>query len=292
MSELTSLASLADVSDGLLDELEALAWQAAKAAGHLLVTERPLDNELQVATKSTPSDVVTEMDEAAEAVITALIRTYRPHDAIIGEEGATGTVDVDSAQIRWVIDPLDGTVNYLYRIPCWAVSIGVQVRIDSQWHGVVAVVHAPALGSTWHARLGGGAWLDNDEGRTRLQVSGQTQLSQALVATGFGYDSRRRVEQGRTVAHMVSRCRDIRRAGAAAIDLCWVADGRLDGYWERGIKLWDHAGAALIVAEAGGQIGDLDGGPPSSSVVIAANAGLWPQLARELAVADVLGSGI
>ena len=129
MSELTSLASLADVSDGLLDELEALAWQAAKAAGHLLVTERPLDNELQVATKSTPSDVVTEMDEAAEAVITALIRTYRPHDAIIGEEGATGIVDVDSAQIRWVIDPLDGTVNYLYRIPCWAVSIGVQVRI-------------------------------------------------------------------------------------------------------------------------------------------------------------------
>lgn len=284
--------TLDDVSDALLDEFEALAWQAAKAAGTLLVTERPQDNELQVATKSTPSDVVTEMDEASEAVITSLIRTFRPSDAIIGEEGARSDVDAESALFRWVIDPLDGTVNYLYRIPCWAVSIGVQMRVGNDWHGVFGVVHAPALGSTWHARLRGGAWLDNDEGRTRLRVSGQTQLSQALLATGFGYDSRRRVEQGSTVAHMVSRCRDIRRAGAAAIDLCWVADGRLDGYWERGIKLWDHAAAALIVTEAGGRIGDLDGGPPNSSVVIAANDGLWPDLARELAIADVLGSGI
>lgn len=288
-----ALAHIVDaVSEAELDEFEALAWQAAKAAGALLISERPQDNELQVATKSTPSDVVTEMDEASEAVITALIRTFRPADAIIGEEGATSDADPATARFRWVIDPLDGTVNYLYRIPCWAVSIGVQVKVGEQWQGVVGVVHAPALGSTWHARLGGGAWLDSIDGRQRLTVSGQTQLSQALLATGFGYDSRRRVEQGRTVAHMVSRCRDIRRAGAAAIDLCWVADGRLDGYWERGLKLWDHAAAALIVSEAGGRVGDLDGAAPSSALVIAANDGLWPDLAGELAVADVLGSGI
>ena len=283
------------VSGHVLDELEALAWQAAKAAGMLLMTERPADNELQVATKATPSDVVTEMDEASEAVITALIRTFRPQDGIIGEEGgASGGSGGDGVDgdIRWVIDPLDGTVNYLYRIPCWAVSIAVQARIEGMWRSVIGVVHSPALGSTWHARIGAGAWLDDSDGRERLKVSGQSQLSQALIATGFGYDSRRREEQGRTAAHMVSRCRDLRRAGAAAVDLCWVADGRLDGYWERGIKLWDHAAAALVVAEAGGRVTDLTGGMPSSELVIAANAGLWPDLAEELARADVLGSGI
>lgn len=277
------------LGEGSLDSLESLAHQAAAAAGDLLTHERPADNELQVATKTTPSDVVTEMDEAAEAVITSLIRTFRPGDAIVGEEGGASS---GVSALRWVIDPLDGTVNYLYRIPCWAVSIAVQVSIDDQWHSVVGVVHAPALQSTWHARLDGGAFLDDADGREQLRVSGQTQLSQALLATGFGYDSARRAEQGRTVAHMAPRCRDIRRAGAAAIDLCWVADGRLDGYWERGIKLWDHAAAALIVAEAGGLVTDLYGGPPGADVVIAANAGLWPALVAELSAADVLGSGI
>lgn len=272
-----------------LDAIAAVAHQAAVAAGELLMNERPADNELQVATKTTPSDVVTEMDEAAEAVITSLIRTFRPGDSIVGEEGGS-TAGITA--VRWVIDPLDGTVNYLYRIPCWAVSIAAQVNIDEHWHSVIGVVHSPALTSTWHARLGDGAFLDDSDGRERLRVSGQTQLSQALLATGFGYDSRRREEQGRTVAHMAPRCRDLRRAGAAAVDLCWVADGRLDGYWERGIKLWDHAAAALVVAEAGGIVTDLYGGPPGPDVVIAANAGLWPDLVSELVAADVLGSGI
>jgi myo-inositol-1(or 4)-monophosphatase len=272
-----------------MDSIAALAHQTAVAAGELLMHERPSDNELQVATKTTPSDVVTEMDEASEAVITSLIRTFRPADSIVGEEGGS---TVGASPVRWVIDPLDGTVNYLYRIPCWAVSIGVQVNLDGQWHSVVGVVHSPALTSTWHARIGAGAFLDDADGQERLKVSGQTQLSQALLATGFGYDARRREEQGRTVAHMVPRCRDIRRAGAAAVDLCWVADGRLDGYWERGIKLWDHAAASLVVSEAGGIVTDLHGGVPGPDVVIAANAGLWPDLVAELVAADVLGSGI
>ena len=285
-----SLAQVLDIVDeATLDALESLAHQAAAAAGELLMHERPADNELQVATKTTPSDVVTEMDEAAEAVITSLIRTFRPEDAIVGEEGGT---TAGLSAVRWVIDPLDGTVNYLYRIPCWAVSIAAQAMVGGQWQSVVGVVHSPALQSTWHARVGAGAFLDDADGRERLRVSGQTQLSQALLATGFGYDAARRAEQGRTVAHMAPRCRDIRRAGAAAVDLCWVADGRLDGYWERGIKLWDHAAAALIVSEAGGIVTDLAGGPPGPDVVIAANSGLWPDLVAELRAGDVLGSGV
>lgn len=279
------------IAPNLLDELAALAWQCATGAGRLLVDERP-KSDLRVDVKTTPTDVVTAMDIASEEHIRALISTFRPKDAVLGEEGGSIAGDSD---IRWVVDPLDGTTNYLYELPMWAVSVAAQMRDSAdpqRWHSIVGVVCAPLMGATWHARIDGPAFVDDAGGRHVLKVGTCTDLSQALVATGFGYNPARRAEQGATVAHMAPKVRDLRRAGAASVDLCWVAQGLLDAYWERGLAPWDHAAGELIVTRAGGKVGDLDSGPAGSATTIACNESLWPQMVDQLRVGDVLGTGV
>ena len=247
------------------------ARAAAAEAAQLLVEGRPAD--LGVAqTKSSPTDVVTEMDTAAEKIIRAAIRRHRPDDAFLGEEGGS---EQGGSGVRWVIDPIDGTVNYLYGLPAWAVSIGAEVDGVT----VAGVVLAPQLGEEYTAVLGEGAWLD---GR-RLAVRRPDGLAQALIATGFGYRAQRREVQGRIVAGLVGRVRDIRRGGSAALDLCSVAAGRVDGYFERGTHSWDRAAGALVATEAGAVVEGFHGAPASEAMVLAAGSALFPALHGALA---------
>lgn len=193
-----------------------------------------------VATKSSSTDIVTQMDQGSERLLVDHILAARPDDGIIGEEGSdrAGTTGV-----TWVIDPLDGTVNYLYGFPSWAVSVGVLVDGKPTY----GVVHAPALRTVWHGTAGESAFANERPIRTG-HVS---ELSSALLATGFGYEAGVRAIQGGIVAELLPRVRDIRRAGAAAVDMCWVAQGVLDGYFERGTHLWDRAAAMAICDGAG-----------------------------------------
>lgn len=246
-----------------------LATRTAHAAGRFLMDERP--TELRIDTKSSPTDAVTMMDRGSERIIVDAILTERPDDSILGEEGAErhGSTDV-----RWVIDPLDGTVNYLYQLPHWAVSIGVEIDGEP----AVGVVHVPRLEQTYWAILGEGAFLDERGSRRRLQVNSVTDVSQALIGTGFSYVQQVRTEQGPIVAEVVPLVRDIRRLGAGAIDLCLVADGRIDGYFERQLQPWDLCAGGLIAREAGASVTGLAGQPAGPAMVVAAN----PELASQL----------
>ena len=202
-----------------------------------------------VETKSSGTDMVSEADREAEAAIAELLGSERPDDGLLGEEGA----DESSASgRRWVVDPLDGTTNYLYRFPAWAVSVAVE-----DGDGALAgVVYDPVANELFSAARGGGAELN---GRS-IHVNGADRLDTALIGTGFGYEPEVRAQQAEVVSRVLPRVRDIRRAGAAALDLCSVAAGRLDGYYERGIHRWDYAAGALIVREAGGEVVELQGG--------------------------------
>ena len=178
-----------------------------------------------------------------------MLRAERPEDGLVGEEGA----GVPSASgRRWVIDPLDGTTNYLYGFPAWAVSLA----LEDPDGGLVGVVHDPVAGETFRAERDRGAHLN---GRP-IRVNDLDRLDTALIATGFGYDATVRAGQADVLRGLLPKVRDIRRAGAAALDLCFVAAGRLDGYYERGIHHWDFAAGALIVREAGGEVVELEGG--------------------------------
>ena len=245
----------------------------------------PLGRPEVADTKSSPTDVVTEMDRAAEALIRRLLLAERPGDAILGEEGG----ESGHGRVRWIVDPLDGTVNYLYGLPDWAVSIAAEVD-GTVVAGVVAV---PARGEVFTAVLGGGAWL-----RSTAQPSGAgqqpvaarcnapVQLHQALVGTGFGYAAARRVVQGEVVAAVLPRVRDIRRGGSCAVDLCSVAMGRLDAFYERGVNYWDFAAGGLVATEAGARLAGLDGKPASPAMTIAAEPGLFGALGELLAGLD------
>jgi myo-inositol-1(or 4)-monophosphatase len=260
-------------------ELLAIAVDASLAAGQLLASG---DGRVSVAaTKSSPTDVVTEMDRRAEELIRARIAAARPGDAILGEEGG----QTGDAPVRWVIDPLDGTVNYLYGLPDWAVSIAAEVS------GVIVagVVNVPVRAELFGATLGGGAWLDSDGGsgdRAAVHCRPAVPLAQALVATGFGYRAARRKVQGEIVAALLPQVRDIRRAGVASVDLCSVAVGRVDGYYERGLNSWDYAAGGLIATEAGAVVGGLGGAAASTSMTIAAGPELFSALAGLLADLD------
>lgn len=248
------------------EELLELARAAAAEAGKLLVDGRP--ERLGVAqVKSSPTDVVTEMDTAAERLIRAAIRARRPDDGFLGEEGGA---QAGASGVRWVVDPIDGTVNYLYGLPAWAVSIGAEVDGVT----VAGVVLAPAMGEEYTAVRGGGAWLD---GR-RLAVSRPESMDRALIATGFGYRAERRAVQGRIAGELLPRVRDIRRGGSAAIDLCAVAAGRVDGYYERGTHSWDRAAGSLVATEAGAVVEGFHGAPASEEMVLAAGPGLFAEL--------------
>jgi myo-inositol-1(or 4)-monophosphatase len=254
-----------------LAALLALAERAARAAGDLLL-DRP--ETLSVDTKSSPTDVVTQMDRAAERLLVDLLLGERPDDGVLGEEGAGIE---GSSGLRWVLDPLDGTVNYLYRLPGWAVCVAAEV----DGIPVVGVVHAPALDSTWVAARGGGAW----RGGHPIRTGECRDLAAALVGTGFGYSAQRRAQQADVVRNVLPRVRDIRRAGAASIDLCHVADGRLDAYYERGLQRWDHAAAGVVATEAGAALRIGAGDDPQGTPVLAANPALMGRLADLLAEA-------
>lgn len=246
------------------------AMLAASAAGELLLA-RPAD--LVVESKSSATDAVTAMDRASEDLLVRMLLADGATDAVLGEEGGERA---GSSGVRWVLDPLDGTVNYLYGLPEWAVSVAAQ----RQGRTVAGVVAAPLLQRRWWAVAGGGAWtaLGDDEPR-RLQVGGERRLGHALTGTGFGYAADRRGRQGELLARVIAELRDVRRIGSAAIDLCYVAGGEFDAYFEQGLHEWDSAAAALIVAEAGGAVEVLaDWEADGSALTAAAN----PDLLREL----------
>ncbi|GAA1268108.1 inositol monophosphatase family protein [Kitasatospora nipponensis] len=254
----------------LLDDLLDLALEAAAEAGALLRDGRPADLGV-AATKSSPVDVVTEMDLASEKLIVELITARRPHDGYLGEEG---TERPGASGVRWVVDPLDGTVNYLYGLPNWAVSVAAE--LDGV--AVVGVVAAPARGELFQAVLGRGALLD---GRP-LTGRPAPPWGQALVATGFNYVQGRRVHQAEVLHRLMPEVRDIRRGGAAALDLCDLAAGRLDGYYERGLAPWDLAAGGLEAREAGLRPGGRPGEPASGELVVAAPPGTFEPLQARL----------
>jgi myo-inositol-1(or 4)-monophosphatase len=246
------------------------ALRAAQRAATLLLEERP--DVLLVESKSTATDAVTEMDRASEALLVADL-VGDGGDGVLGEEGGERP---GVSGVRWVLDPLDGTVNYLYRLPVWAVSVAA----EQDGAVVAAVVAAPELGLTWYATAGQGAWrVAGDGPARRLHVGSEADLGRALIGTGFGYDAADRIREAQRLAGIIGRVRDVRRAGAAAVDMCWVADGTLDGYFEEGTHHWDRAAAGLIVREAGGALCDTAGGPPTDAMTIAANPTLAPALA-------------
>jgi len=251
-----------------------LAMAAATEAGRVLAADRPAGpaGRPEVAgTKSSPTDVVTEMDRASEALIRKRLLAARPGDAILGEEGG----ESGAGPVRWVVDPLDGTVNYLYGLADWSVSIAAE--LDGAV--VAGVVAAPVHGEVFTAVLGRGAWLRaGDAGPVALHCNTGVPLAQALVATGFGYAVSRRVVQGEVVGALLPQVRDIRRNGGAAIDLCSVAAGRVDAYYERGVNYWDYAAGGLVATEAGARLGGLGGRPPGSSMTIAAEPVLFGEL--------------
>ncbi|AQA14467.1 inositol monophosphatase family protein [Streptomyces malaysiensis] len=254
------------MTDPLMTELLETALEAARGAGELLRDGRPADLGV-AATKTSPIDVVTEMDIAAEKLITDLLARRRPQDGVLGEEG---TDSAGSSGVRWVIDPLDGTVNYLYGLPSWAVSIAA----EKDGEAVVGVVIAPVRGETFQAVLGQGARLNGEPVRCRPAAP----LEESLIGTGFGYVRERRIGQARVLNELLPRVRDIRRGGSAAIDLCDVACGRLNGYYERGLNPWDFGAGALIAREAGALTGGRPGVPASTELTIAAAPGLFEPL--------------
>lgn len=263
------------MTDALHTELLQLALQAAGRAGELLRDGRPADLAV-AATKSSPIDVVTEMDIAAEKLITGLIADRRPDDGFLGEEGASTD---GTSGIRWVIDPLDGTVNYLYGLPTWSVSIAAEQDGDA----VVGVVVAPMRGETFHAVRGRGAWATGAwAGVRKLACRPAAPLDQALISTGFNYVADIRAHQADVARRLIPLVRDIRRGGSAAIDLCDVAAGRLDGYYERGLNPWDHAAGVLIAGEAGALSGGRPGARPSFDLTVAATPGVFGPLTELL----------
>lgn len=228
-------------------ELHDLATSLAREAGTMALAGRRR-GLTDVATKSTLTDMVTEYDRASEKLIVDALRTKRPSDAIVGEEGSS--VD-GSSGITWCIDPIDGTTNFLYALPNWAVSIGV-----ADEHGPLAgAVYVAALDEMFSAIRGQGAWLNGEP----IRCSTTTDVAHALVCTGFSYSAAQRTIQSARVARMIHEVRDIRRFGAASIDLCYVACGRLDAYFEENLFPWDIAAGALIAVEAGCRLGDFSG---------------------------------
>jgi myo-inositol-1(or 4)-monophosphatase len=236
-------------------ELRDLARDIALEAADL-AKRRRAEGVSVAASKSTPVDIVTEADRETEQLIRDRIAAARPGDGILGEEGG---VAAGTSGITWVVDPIDGTVNYLYGIPHYAVSIAVvEGEPDPRtWNALAAAVVNPATGETFTATAGGGADLNG----APIRVSDPVPLSQALVGTGFAYRAETRAEQGAVVARLLPEVRDIRRLGTASLDLCGVATGRLDAYYERTLSPWDHAAGVLIAAEAGAAVRGRDGAP-------------------------------
>jgi myo-inositol-1(or 4)-monophosphatase len=244
------------------DDLLALAQHLARAAG--AIQRERYETGVRIRTKSAPIDLVTEVDHACEALIVESLRKQRPGDAVLAEEG--GGEDRPGAAWRWIIDPLDGTTNYAHGYPRFCVSIGIEHEDVRE----IAVVYDPLLEELYTARRGAGAFLN---GR-RLRVSQEDALGRSLVATGFAYDVRHNPDDNLDhFGSFVKQARAVRRDGSAALDLCYVAAGRFDGFWELQLHPWDVAAGFLIVEEAGGRVSDRTGGaaPRSGRDTVASN---------------------
>ncbi|HKE64196.1 MAG TPA: inositol monophosphatase family protein [Micromonosporaceae bacterium] len=237
-----------------------------------------------IGTKSSDTDVVTAADHAVERLVIDELARLRPGDAVLSEEsGSRG--EQAGAAVRWILDPIDGTVNYLYGVPYYAVSLAAEVA------GIViaGVVHNAATNERWVAVRGSGAYRGDFGVGPRLAGSAETTLGQSLIATGFGYHPARRRHQAEVLAALADRIRDIRRFGAAALDLCLAAEGLVDGFFEKGLNAWDMAAGALIAMEAGLMVTNIDGGPPDRSFLVAAPPAIHRALRPVLANLDAAG---
>jgi myo-inositol-1(or 4)-monophosphatase len=256
-----------------------LAVDTARVAAELVARGRATAAG-QVDVKSSPTDVVTAVDKASERLVVGRLLGARPEDGVLGEEGADRP---GTSGVRWVIAPIDGTVNFLYGLPIYAVSIAAEVDGQVQ---AGAVLNA-ATGELFTATLGGGSFVTvpGADDAVRLESRGPVSLEQTLVGTGFSYRVEERRAQGAVVARLLTRVRDIRRVGSSALDICSVAAGRMDAYYEQGLKPWDHAAAGLIAAEAGVVLGGLPGIPFGERMAVAAApsiAGPFLELLAEL----------
>jgi myo-inositol-1(or 4)-monophosphatase len=254
-------------------ELLELAERAAREAGGLLL-ER-FGHVRGVSTKSSPTDLVSDADRESEALILDVIRSARPDDGVLSEEGGR---EASRSGMRWIIDPLDGTVNYLFGLPIWAVSVAL-TDADGP---VAGVVFDPNRSELFSAGRGAGATLNGSP----IQVSERVDLSTAMIGTGFSYDADSRRVQAERMPHLLPRVRDIRRAGSAALDLAWISCGRLDGFFEAPMKVWDRSAGELLVTEAGGVVTPLRAPFGDDDGVIAAGPDLHPQLARLVEAAE------
>jgi len=256
--------------------LRDLAARLARAAGALALDGRmslgvgqPVGHD----TKSSATDPVTEFDRAAEALLVGELERRRPDDAIVGEEGANRP---GTSGLAWHLDPIDGTVNFVYDLPAWCTSVGV---VDHTGRAVAGAVYAPVTDELFAASRGGGATLNG----TPISASGSDELAMALVATGFNYRADVRGPQADRVARMITHVRDLRRFGSAALDLCLVACGRIDAYFEEHLNSWDMVAGVLIADEAGARTSNFSGGEPAPAEVVAAAPGIHDELLALLA---------
>ena len=273
-----------------LRALERLAADVALQAGRLIVDDRPADLGVS-RTKSTSTDIVTVMDQRAQDLLRDALHAARPGDGFLGEE--EGGTDTHSS-LTWVVDPIDGTVNYLYAIPAYAVSVAAVVgdpTTPGAWAPVAGAVLNPVTGELFHAASGLGAWRRVGGGEAqRLRIGRAPEPGFALAGTGFGYDPRRRAWQAQVLLDLLPRLRDIRRIGSAALDICAVAAGTLDCYFERGLNPWDMAAAWLVLTESGGRFTGLAGSAPDGQMVVGAADPLHGQLEELVrAAVDAVG---
>ncbi|HEY5181642.1 MAG TPA: inositol monophosphatase family protein [Dermatophilaceae bacterium] len=275
------------IPEPLLRELEALAVTASGAAGRFIVDDRPRGMGV-LDTKTSVNDIVTVMDQESELLLRRILLGARPDDAVLGEEDGASA---GTSGITWVIDPIDGTVNYLYGIPAYCVSVAAVIGdagTPGQWQPVAGAVCNPLTGEIFHSRWGGGAYVLVADEDTAIRVNTVDVLLQSLVATGFGYVPEVRARQGEVLSAMLPEIRDIRRAGSAALDLCAVACGRVDAYYESGLNPWDLAAGWVIAVEAGALVTGLNGIRPGQAAVVAAGPGIHASLLRRLEALEPL----
>jgi myo-inositol-1(or 4)-monophosphatase len=265
---------------GLRSVAETLAAEAAafvrRRRAEVFGTDAGSDDSGAVRSKSTPTDPVTVVDTETERLLRDRLAELRPGEPILGEEGG-GPADpagTPAGSVTWVLDPIDGTVNFVYGIPAYAVSVGAQINGESVAGAVADVV----ANRVYSAALGLGAHVTDDEGTQPLRSAAVDDLSMALLGTGFGYSRQRRAAQAALLARMLPVVRDVRRIGSAALDLCMVASGRLDAFYEHGLQVWDRAAGALIAAEAGARVVLPAPGVTGAGLALAAAPGIADEL--------------